>query len=343
MKLKVALGCALLLVVPLGGCKKIAEARKAAEALKALASANKAQGSPDQAGSDSEADKDGQLGEKLGQYIECMNYTSKRVVDSRERYMSWVKDEKVGPTGKERNIYGLYEINTDSCYRSLDKAKTMAPPLPDIDPVAVQYRAALEELLPTIKDAHKYYDQSDYKDDKMAKGKTLHPTLMAGFAKFESVNKTFEERVIKLNDEVGERQMQRMAKDPTRKFQYLETVSMHNAKALIKLAEIDELKELDEAKFDVALQTYERSLTDVETYADTNKAEASKVHMFSIFTSAARDYLKSAKELLRRKRDKKDFNKEFFSNSSPQMVDGHPAQVIDKYNTLINRSNSLNF
>src|SRR5829696_1931441 len=84
----------------LAGCKQIDEARKAAAALKAAASAAADAKGP---AISSEEDKDAELGAKLGEYISCMNGTSKRVVDSRNRYLSWV-DEKLGPTGKERNI-----------------------------------------------------------------------------------------------------------------------------------------------------------------------------------------------------------------------------------------------
>ena len=42
-------------------------------------------------------------------------------------------------------------------------------------------------------------------------------------------------------------------------------------------------------------------------------------------------------------RDNKDFNKEFFSKSSPTMVDGHPAQVVDTYNRMISDSNNLRY
>src|SRR5688572_10395607 len=105
--------CGVLWAALLPGCKQIAEARKAAEALKAAASAVTDAKGP---AISSEEDKDAALGNKLGEYISCMNGTSKRVVDSRNLYLSWVKDEKVGPTGKERNIYGLYDINADGCF-----------------------------------------------------------------------------------------------------------------------------------------------------------------------------------------------------------------------------------
>lgn len=331
--------CAVLVVASLSGCKQIAEARKAAEALKAAASAVAQAKGP---AISSEEDKDSELGSKLGEYISCMNGTSKRVVDSRNRYLSWV-DEKTGPTGKERNIYGLYDINAQTCLPSLDRAKAAQPPLPEVESAAAEYRKALEELDPLVKTADKYYDQKDYKDDKFAKGKELHPQLMNAFAKFEQVSKGFEDKVTALNDEVNARQFARLEKDPSRRLQYLSQKSLNEAKALIKLTDIAELKELDLQKYDVALQTYDKALTELEQYASSHKAEVDKTMMFSSYLSSSQNFLKSAKELLRRKRDNKDFNKEFFSKSSPSMVDGHPAQVVEKYNSMIGDSNNLRY
>jgi hypothetical protein len=339
-KVALTVGCAVLSISLLSGCKQIEEARKAAEALKAAASAVSDAKGP---AISSDEDKDAALGNKLGEYISCMNGTSKRVVDSRNRYLSWVKDEKMGPTGKERNIYGLYDINAQTCFPNLDRAKTMAPSLPDVESAAGEYRKALEELDPIVKQANKYYDQDDYKDDKMAKGKALHPQLMNAFAKFEQVNKGFEDRVTTLNDEVMARQLTRLEKDPGRRLQYLSQRGLNEAKAVIRLIDIAELKELDQQKFDVALQTYDRTLSELEQYAESHKAEADKVMMFSSYLSSCKAFLKSTKDLMRRKRDSKDFNKEFFSSSNPSMVDGHPAQVIEKYNRMINDSNHLRY
>src|SRR5690606_30085901 len=43
----------------------------------------------------------------------CFNNYSIRVPDSHSRYVSWIKDPKAGPTGSERIVYGLYQINGD--------------------------------------------------------------------------------------------------------------------------------------------------------------------------------------------------------------------------------------
>lgn len=323
-------------VTSLASCKQIEEARKAAQTLKQTAEAVKG---PEVT---SEEGKDAELSNKLGEYIDCMNGTSKRVVQSRNRYLSWA-DENLGPTGKERHIYGLYDINASTCLPHLDRAKTLPPSLPDVESAAAEYRKALEELDPLVKRASDYYDQNDYKDDKMAKGKALHSELMNGFAKFEQVSKGFEERVLALNDAVNDRQFARLEKDPSRRLQYLAQKSQNEAKALIKVSSVAELKELDLQKYDVALQTYDRALTELEDYIAAHKAEADKSSGLSSYVSDSKTFLKSAKELLRRKRDNKDFNKEFFSKSNPRMVEGHPAQLIENYNRAVDASNRLRY
>src|SRR6187200_13576 len=90
----------LLLVVGLPGCGKIAE--KLAE--KAAQEAQKQAATPETKASE-EVDKDGELADKLSHYISCLNGASREVFSTRDRYVSWFKDEKVGPTGKERVVY----------------------------------------------------------------------------------------------------------------------------------------------------------------------------------------------------------------------------------------------
>ena len=327
---------ALVGLLGVSGCKQVAEARKAAESLKAAAAEGKVPGAT------SDESNDRQLSLKLAEYIRCMNGTSKRVVQSRNRYLSWA-DEKLGPTGKERNIYGLYDINANTCFPALDRAKTLPPVLPEVESAAVEYRNALEQLEPVVKRAADYYDQKDYKDDKMAKGRAMHAELLLAFAKFEQVSHGFEERVIALNDSVNARQFVRLEGDPARRLQYLAQKSQNQGKELIKASNVAELRELDLQRYDVALQSYERALDELEQYIAANKAEAEKTSGLSSYLSDSKTFLKSAKELLRRKRDNKDFNKEFFSNSNPRLVDGHPAQLVENYNRAIEASNRLRY
>ena len=84
-----------------------------------------------------------------------------------------------------------------------------------------------------------------------------------------------------LNDGVVARQLTRLEKDASRRLQYLSQRGLNEDKALINLTDIAELKELDQQRYDVALQTYDKTLTEMEQYADSHKAEADKIMMFS--------------------------------------------------------------
>ena len=323
----------LLLVVGLPGCGKIAE--KLAE--KAAQEAQKQAATPE----NQEVDKDGELADKLSHYISCLNGASRNVFDSRNTYTEWMKDEKVGPTGQESHPYGPSLIHQgEYCIKDLDEAKKKPPALAEIDGAAQAYRTALEKVTAEVKTANGYYTQEDYKDDKFAKAKQLHPTLMASFDAFKAANEPFETKVVALNEEVGKRQLALIAKDPDRGLEFRARTVVNVAKVLVKSAEIKTLAELDLPKYEVNLEAFSKAVADLDEYATKHPTEVSEVTLFSMLMSESKELLKAAKELARRKRDNKDFAKE---SGSPQHMDGHPAQVIYEFNEHVNRSNGLNY
>ncbi len=322
----VAAACLALLPV---GCKKLTEMSKARQASSSAAAQS----------ADPQEEKDAELSQKLEGYIDCLNRASRDAASSKEAYLMNI-DEAKGPTGKEHGVW-IRSLDIGSCVQALDKAKGLPPPLPDVEATVVQYRAALEALAPVVKQAYEYYDQKNYNDDKWAKAKQMHAPLMAAFAKFKQANEPFEQKVVALNEGVQSRRLARLQKDPQRRLQFLIEQSAQDAKKLVKLAEITDLSKLDATAFGAQLQAYEKDYNDLDQYVTAHKDEANKVIAFSIFWSAESDYLKAAKELMRRKRDNKDFNKE--GNSNPKFVEGHPAKVLDKYNELVDRLNGLSF
>jgi Protein of unknown function (DUF3829) len=122
---------------------------------------------------------------KLNAYTGLLN-TSLRAVSSHARYDSWA-DLKTGPTGRERIIYGLYEVSPDLAARALeaaDKARAAEPAIASLDGLARDYARAFEAVIPVVNEASRYYERQDYKDDRMARGRELHGKLMAAFEPF---------------------------------------------------------------------------------------------------------------------------------------------------------------
>jgi len=318
----------------LGACKMLEQLKKSGEAATQAASAGVQGGkSPS-----SDEEKDSELADKLEGYIYCMNYETRSAFSAKQSYERDVDPVK-GPTGKENSIY-VQELNPQECFRRIDQAKTKQPPLPDVEAAAAGYETTLGALQQLTKQAHDYYDQKDFKDDKFAKGIAMHKPLMAAFDAFEKADKPFEDKVSSLNDALSQRRLTRLKNDPTQVLPYDIAKSVDDAKKLVHFAEVDSMEQVNLAGLSAGIATYEQSLGALSSYADAHHAEADKVSMLSSFQSASADFLKASKELMRRKRDNKGFKGEILP---PEMIDGHPANVLAKFNDMINRSNDLNY
>jgi uncharacterized protein DUF3829 len=120
---------------------------------------------------------------KFNAYVEFLNRTL-RASESLDRYKSWV-NWTTGPTGRERIIYGLYDVyDTTSEAAAATDALTKEPLLPELDTAMRDYIAANATLGPILNEANGYYERADYKVDKMAQGKVLHAKIVAAAGPF---------------------------------------------------------------------------------------------------------------------------------------------------------------
>ncbi len=289
--------------------------------------------------------EDDKLGAKLNPYIECINNTSRRVQDSGQRYRSWIDPEK-GLTGTEQNVYGLYEV--DEQKTCIDGIKTSAEAEPrdeELEKAAADYAAAFGEVQPLIAEAHKYYQEKNYEDDKFAKGKELHPKLEAALNKFAEADLKLRSAVQSRNDALQQRELERVEKEEGRKLRFHTRNVMAKAKSLVEASNIPDWKDLDLAKYEPVFEEFEKALDECEKYTKEHKAEADSITMFSSFTSEATEFKMAAKELIRRKRDNKEYtdSDKMWLDSSPERIEGHPAKVSQTYNDLVSTSNGLNW
>jgi len=159
------------------------------------------------------------LTEKLNAYVGCINRLSARSYDSRSRYFSWAA--KSGPTGKERIIYGTYAIyDTSDCKKNVEKANAMEPHDTALETAATAYADAVSKLEPLLKETDDYYSQENYKDDKMAKGKALHPRLVAAWDAFASADQKLRGEVEAINDRRALEKLAEIEKSEGRKTRY---------------------------------------------------------------------------------------------------------------------------
>jgi hypothetical protein len=328
----IAVGIALG-ALSLGSCKMLSQLKKSGEAATKTAEAAGTAATPS-----AEDEKDAQLSEKLEGYIYCMNYETRSVYRLKDSYLRDI-DAAKGPTGKERNVY-VNAVSPEACLKRIDEAKKKPPAMPDLEAAAASYQTSIGELGKLSKTAHDYYDHKDFKDDKFAQGMAMHRPLMSALDLFEKVDKVFEQKVTILNDGLQARRLARLKDDPKAQLEYQIARSVDDAKRLVQFAEIESLAKLDGAAYQKSLTEYEQTYQAMDKYIEGHPAEADKVMSLSFFRNASSEYLKASKELMRRKRDNKDYAKE---SGSPEHIDGHPAQVLAKYNDLVNHSNGLRF
>ena len=279
---------------------------------------------------------DYEMSEKISPHIDCLNFASRDAFHARRSYLRSI-DATRGPTGKESSVW-LGTIDVTRCATGLTKSKALKPSTPDLDQVSDAYLTSLQKLGPLVKDASAYYEQKDYKDDRWVKAKQIHPGLMAAFADFDKAHQVFDAKVKSINEGLSERRLQRLKQDPSAQLEYLAAKVVNDAKPLVKFTEITQIKQLDEAGYRPALEQYEATAAEYERYVEAHPDEASKVIAMSIFRSQVSTLLKSAKELMRNKRDGKEVE-----SMSPETSVGHPANVVKEFNELISRSNGMTF
>jgi hypothetical protein len=274
------------------------------------------------------------LTEKLNAYVGCINRLSERSYSSRSRYFSWAA--KSGPTGKERIIYGTYTIyDTSDCRKNVEKANAPAPHDAALEAAASSYADAVSKLEPLLKEADDYYTQENYKDDKMAKGKALHPRLVAAWDAFASADKALRGGVEAINDRRAAEKLAEIEQKEGRKTRYHVEALMINAKRVLRAQDADKP---DLAAITQAVNDYETIVKATEQLSGTD----GNAKIGSFFMNNAKSFLTTSKQLMRRVRDKVPYSsgdKMMLSAGSGWMVEGSPQRLLRDYNQLIESYN----
>jgi len=272
---------------------------------------------------------------KMNAYVGCINRLSARAFDSRKRYFSWAA--KSGPTGKERIIYGLYTIyDTSDCRKNVAKANAMEPHDAQLEGAATAFAEAAGKLEPLLKEADDYYTQENYKDDKMVKGRALHPRLVAAWDALERADRALRAEVVAINDKRALEKLAAIEQSEGRKVRYYVEALMINAKRVLRAQNTEKP---DLAAITQTLEAYEEAVKGAQQASGAD----GDPKLGSFFMSNAKSYLVTAKQLMRRLRDHVPYStgdKMMLSNpGSGWMVEGSPPRLLHDYNQLVDAYN----
>ncbi len=284
------------------------------------------------------ADAQQQLTAKLNAYIGCFNALDSKTHGSIQSYTRWIKDVDAGPSGRETNVYGPFEISDydmKQCDAPVSEAIAAKPALADLDAAAGQYQQALKALVPISKEAHDYYERQDYEDDRFAKGKQLHAPLMTAFKDFVVASETFNAELERQNDAAQLEQLKALEQAEGRTREYYRLAMMLEAKAIMDMMGEDDF---DVARARERLDAFNR-ISD-EAHAKVADQEPGKLDWNS-FEREAENFRREGKERLQRvsaNTPYTDFERRMLD--SPSMAPrGSAGKLMQEYNSLVFQSN----
>lgn len=305
-------------------------------------------------------DADEQLLVKLDAYIDCLNTLSGPVHSSRSRYLSWV-DPKTGPTGKERVILGTFDLPKNSaqeCTAGLAKARSLPPAEPKLEAAGDEFAKSVTTLDALIDDVFIYYEQKNFKDDKFAKGKALHPQLMAAFSAFSKADSNLHTTLDGITKPLSQRTLARIEREEGKKFRYHRKATLIAARELVEAGDpVGEDDDIDFALYNSAFNELDKAITELETYgtlhrkdldSQVNPAWPLAASHYDAFLRAVNEYRKRAREYNRCLRDAPASAKNKTTGKvdplkMPPCPDGRQRDVIAKYNEFIRTSNANQF
>ena len=264
---------------------------------------------------------DFEMSERISAHIDCLNFASRELLHARSSYFA-VVDVAAGPTGSESGLW-LGTTDLGRCTSGLEQARSLKPPLAELDGAAAAYLASLEQLAPVLNEASAYYTNKGYERDHWAKAKAMHGGLVTAFSDFEKAHVALEDQVHAIYTGLFARRLERLRQEPAARLEYLAAKTVNDARILVHLASGSETAPLDEARYAKALERYETTAADYERYVDTHADEARRVDSMSLFRSQVSTLLKSAK--------------------ARELKSGQPANVVTEFNELVSRANRLKF
>lgn len=346
-----AIVCALTVGAATGtlGCKKLLKGKGSGDAGKVTTTSTNTP----------QDDTDEQMLEKLDAYIICLNTLSAPVHSSRSRYFSWV-DPKKGVTGNERVVLGLFDLPKDSaqkCTAGLTTARTMLPKDAKLEAAGDEFARTVTELDGLIDEVFTYYENKNFKDDKFAKGKAMHPRLMAAFSNFSRADNNMHATLDGITKPLAQRTLGRIEREDGKKFRYHRKAVLIASRELVEAGDpVGDDDNVDFALYTASFNEYDKALTELQGYgvlhkpdleARTNPSWPLASSNFDSFARSAEDYRKKAREYLRCLRDAPARAKAPNGKVDPDKIgscpDGRPRDVVAKYNEFIRNSNSHQF
>ncbi len=353
-------GALMGLLAGTGGCKKLLKVKKFDAGADDLTGQGGSSGGTAKNQAD---DPDDLLQDKINEYIRCQNATSAATYNAQKRYLQRIP--KTGPTGKETFAFAsqLPKDSAQLCSTNVAKGKTMKPSDPKLEAAGETYSATITEIDGLMNQIYPYFENKDFRDDKWAKGKALHPQIMSAFEKFKKADFELHNVVAGITKPLSQRTLARIEKEDGKKFFWHRLNTLNTAREVLDATNPPgDDDDIDLNLYGSVMTDFEKALDDLSSYGSGHRSDLENAKVkspnwplaasnYDQFVRTATEFRKAAKNFYRCVRDApanvKAPNGKVDVDKMKTCPDGKPYDVQDsvftKYNEFIRASNQHRF
>jgi hypothetical protein len=280
---------------------------------------------------------------RLNATVDALNAVGYYGLSSWRQYARQFDPER-GPTGKETGARILI-VGDKLAREKIDaiKAVLAGRAAKDVlDQALARYVEASNRLLAVTAEAYRYYDQQDWRDDKFAKGKSMHPQLVAAYREFESAHTALSAETRRIGDLRRVAQLARL-KASGQMLRHDVELSLKQARDVLdfveeQMAKVKHPHAMDLAGLKERIDTYDATLGPLRNEVSQGSERAKKEfglfeYSFTAYVREGDRFLLSAKDVLRAGRERK-----------PLPVVHYPQEqgLTGYYNQMVQSANNMN-
>jgi hypothetical protein len=288
----------------------------------------------------STADEDGLR--RVNAAVSALNAVSHSARTSWRHYARQIDPER-GPTGRETGV-DVMEVLYPTPGEGIDALKVVLAgrAAKDVlDQASARYVVASDRLVALTAEAHRYYNQKDWRDDKFAKGKSMHPPLVAAYREWEAAHTALSAEAQRIGDLRRVAQLAKL-KASGQMLRHDVELSLKQARDVLdfvgeQLAKVKHPHAMDLAGLKERIDTYDATLGTLRTAVSQGQERAKKEfgmseYNFKRYVEAGDGFLLNAKEVLRAGRER-----------TAMPVHRYPDEqgLTGKFNEMVQSANNL--
>jgi hypothetical protein len=280
---------------------------------------------------------DDAMSDKLQAFIGCINTNLREHFAEYET--AWPARQKMESPGLvfgfKIKVYETDNSMSKACADALEKAVPQSPADPALDDAGKTYAVTLRQLIPVMNAVDAYYDQEDFRDDDMAKGRELDSQLRPLFATLFAVSDKIRASVAAHDLELTANQLAAMEAQGGKTYAWHELNLMFQARQAIDAIEAAANSDkLDTAAVESIEKAYASAIEAGQKYAAANpdaKTDLGNPPKWFSIVSYGNSFLTAIKTL---RRDLADGKSDAIGHDLDQAFDEYNS-LIDDYNLRV--------